>query len=130
MYDKAIALDSTVGNVYFNRGITLVESNPAKAIEDYNKSMSLPSHDKLFKIRGARAYAYLKLNKFKEAIEDYTYVIENIDTNPSTYYTDRSIAKYNLNDKAGAIADLKQAISLDPSNQIAQENLKLISSQK
>ncbi len=130
MYDKAIALDSTVGNVYFNRGITLVESNPAKAIEDYNKSMSLPSHDKLFKIRGARAYAYLKLNKFKEAIEDYTYVIENIDTNPSTYYTDRSIAKYNLNDKAGAIADLKQAVSLDPSNQVAQENLKLISSQK
>lgn len=126
MYDKAISLDSTVGNVYYNRGVTLVESNPAKAIEDYNKSMSLPSHDKLYKIRGSRAYAYLKLKMFKEAVEDYTYVIENIDTNPSTYYTDRSIAKFNLQDKAGAIADLQKAVSLDPSNQVAQENLKLI----
>ena len=126
MYDKAILLDSTVGNVYYNRGVTLVESNPAKAIEDYNKSMSLPSHDKLYKIRGSRAYAYLKLNKFKEAIEDYTYVIENMDGNAGSYYADRGIAKYNLQDKAGAVADLKQAVSLDPSNQIAQENLKLV----
>jgi protein O-mannosyl-transferase len=130
MYDKAISLDSTVGNVYYNRGVTLVESNPAKAIEDYNKSMSLPSHDRLYKIRGSRAYAYLKLNKFKEAIEDYTYVIENMDGNPGSYYADRGIAKFNLQDKAGAIADLKQAVSLDPSNQIAQENLKLVLSQK
>lgn len=130
MYDKAISLDSTVGNVYYNRGITLVETNPAKAIEDYNKSLALPSHDRPYKIRGARAYAYLKLNKFKEAIDDYTFVIENIDTNPSTYYTDRSIAKYNLKDKAGAIADLQKAVSLDPSNQVAQENLRLILNQK
>ena len=130
MYDKAISLDSTVGNVYFNRGVTLVESNPAKAIEDYNKSMSLPSHDKLYKIRGSRAYAYLKLNKFKEAIEDYTYVIENMDGNVGSYYADRGIAKFNMQDKAGAIADLKQAVSLDPNNQVAQENLKLILSQK
>ncbi len=130
MYDKAISLDSTVGNVYYNRGVTLVESNPAKAIEDYNKSMSLPSHDKLFKIRAARAYANLKLNKFKEAVEDYTYVIENTDANPSNYYTDRALAKYNLQDKTGAIADLQKALSLDPSNQVAQENLKLISGAK
>ena len=130
MYDKAISLDSTVGNVYYNRGVTLVESNPAKAIEDYNKSMSLPSHDKLFKIRAARAYANLKLNKFKEAVEDYTYVIENTDLNPSNYYTDRALAKYNLQDKTGAIADLQKALSLDPSNQVAQENLKLISGAK
>jgi tetratricopeptide (TPR) repeat protein len=130
MYDKAIALDSTVGNVYFNRGVTLVESNPAKAIEDYNKALSLPSHGKNYKIRIARAYAYLKLNKFKEAIEDYTYGIENTDENPSNYYADRGIAKFNSQDKAGAIADLKQALSLDPNNKVAQENLTLITSAK
>ncbi|CAH0996607.1 hypothetical protein EMA8858_02739 [Emticicia aquatica] len=130
MYDKAISLDSTIGNVYFNRGITLAESNPAKAIEDYNKSLSLPSHDKEFKIRGARASAYLKLSKFKEAIEDYTYTIENMDTNPATFYTDRAVAKYNLGDKSGAIADLQKSLSLDPSNQVAQKNLKLILAEK
>ena len=130
MYDKAIALDSTVGNVYFNRGVTLVESNPAKAIEDYNKALSLPAHGKNYKIRVSRAYAYLKLNKYKEAIEDYTYGIENTDENPSNYYADRGIAKFNMQDKAGAITDLKQAISLDQNNKVAQENLTLIMSAK
>jgi tetratricopeptide (TPR) repeat protein len=130
MYDKAIALDSTVGNVYFNRGVTLVESNPAKAIEDYNKALTLPAHGKDYKIRVSRAYANLKLNKYKEAIDDYTYGIENTDENPSNYYADRGLAKFNSQDKAGAIADLQQAISLNPANQVAQENLKLILSAK
>ncbi len=130
MYDKAIALDSTVGNVYFNRGVTLVENNPVKAIEDYNKALTLPSHGKDYKIRVSRAYAYLKLNKFKEAIDDYTYGIEHTDENASNYYADRGIAKFNFQDKAGAIADLQQAVSLNPENQVAQENLKLILSAK
>jgi protein O-mannosyl-transferase len=127
MYSKAISIDSTVGNIYFNRGITYSNAKRfQEAVNDFTKSMTKESNEKPFKVRAARGVAYLELGKLKEALEDYDFVIQNAEIQNANYHVDRAVIKFNLQDKNGAIADLQTALKIDPNNQKAKENLAII----
>lgn len=126
MYNKAISINGRVGNIYYNRGITLANTDPAKAIEDFDKALTLPSHGKVSNIKASRGFANLKLNKFKEAITDYTLAIEASEEPNGNFYMDRAIAKFYSGDKAGALADLQKSKEINPNNPKLQDNFKLM----
>ncbi len=127
MYGKAMAIDSSVGNIYFNRGITYSNSGRfQEAISDFTKSMTKESNEKPFKVRAARGIAYLSAGRYKEALEDYDFVIQNAEMPNANYFVDRAVIKFNLSNKNGAIDDLKQALTIDPNNQKAKENLAIL----
>jgi len=127
MYNKAIAIDSTIGNIYFNRGVTYSNARRYdEAIKDFTKSMTLESNEKPYRVRAARGVAYIETKRFKEALEDYDFVIANAEVPNANYYVDRSVIKFNMNDRKGAIEDLQAALRIEPSNQKAAENLRII----
>ena len=131
MYNKAMAIDSTVGNIYFNRGITYLNSKRyEEAVRDFTRSMTLESNEKPFKVRGARGMAYIQLKKYDEALEDFNYVIQTSDIPNAGHFLDRAVVRFNLKDTTGAIEDLQKTLQLDPTNQQAAENLKLLENLK
>lgn len=60
-----------------------------------------------------RAEAYQRLDRYKEAIEDYSAAIEIDDSNPN-YFHDRGLAYDRLGDLDRALADLNRAMKLRP----------------
>lgn len=71
---------------------------------------------------GLRAFAYLKANKFKEAYNDYSTMI-NLGIAIDTAYNDRAVARYSLGDTQGAIQDLKEVMKRNPNYKDARDNL-------
>jgi tetratricopeptide (TPR) repeat protein len=60
-----------------------------------------------------RADAYQGLNRYREAIEDYTAAIEIDESNPA-YFHDRGLAYDRLGDLDRALEDLNRAVKLRP----------------
>ena len=69
-----------------------------------------------------RAFSNLKANKFKEAFDDYSKMI-NIGMAVDTAYNDRAVARYSLGDTEGAIKDLKEVMKRNPNYVDARNNL-------
>jgi tetratricopeptide (TPR) repeat protein len=60
-----------------------------------------------------RGYAYENLDRYDEAIEDFTKVIELYPDKPDGY-TSRAGAYYNINKYEIALKDVNIGIKLDP----------------
>ena len=68
-----------------------------------------------------RAYAMAEIEKYKDAIADYSKSIELGDNDTNTF-NNRGFAKENLKDYYGAIADYNIAIEIDSRNSLAYIN--------
>ena len=68
-----------------------------------------------------RAYAMAEIEKYSEAIEDYSKAIELGDNDTNTF-NNRGFAKENLKDFYGAIFDYDTAIKVDSENSLAYFN--------
>ena len=77
-------------------------------------------------IHSKRAFAYMKSLQYQNAMNDYTSAIQAGSLAASDYH-DRGVAKFNLNDKAGAIADVQMALKIDPNFAQAKQSLAIIS---
>jgi Flp pilus assembly protein TadD len=97
---------------YYNRGLTFgIMDRPDKAIEDYDKAISLdPDFHDAYMNRGAM---YAVMGRFDKAIEDYNQVIA---LNSSNYeaYSARGAAFEQIDQVERAIKDYSQAIALNP----------------
>lgn len=106
---------------YYNRGIANRDAgNFIQSAQDFTKAMELSQNKNAY--LGLRAFANLKANKFKEAYDDYTTMI-NIGISVDTAYNDRAVARYSLGDTQGAILDLKEVMKRNPNYKDARENL-------
>jgi tetratricopeptide (TPR) repeat protein len=106
---------------YYNRGIANRDAgNFEQSAADFTKAMEL-GQDKVAYLP-LRAFANLKANKFKEAYDDYSKMI-NIGMAVDTAYNDRAVARYSLGDKEGAIKDLKEVMKRNPNYIDARNNL-------
>ena len=106
---------------YYNRGIANRDGgNFAQSAEDFTKAMEL-SQDKVAYLP-LRAFSNLKANKFKEAYNDYTRMID-LGMAVDTAYNDRAVARFSLGDKEGAIKDLKEVMRRNPRYIDARNNL-------
>jgi tetratricopeptide (TPR) repeat protein len=111
-YSKAIELDSTLADAYFERGNSKTDLEKYKeAISDYTICIRLePKNADAYL---ARAYCKNLLKDYNGAILDYTKCIEIEPNNTNAYYT-RGLLKTILNDYAGSIPDFTSAIELTP----------------
>jgi protein O-mannosyl-transferase len=106
---------------YYNRGIANRDGgNFAQSAEDFTKAMELSDNKTAY--LGLRAFANLKSNKFKEAFDDYSKMI-NLGIAVDTAYNDRAVARYGLGDTQGAIQDLKEVMKRNPNYVDARNNL-------
>lgn len=96
------------------------------AVEDFSRAIAVdnnyaPAH-------AGRAYAYLMLNKYSNALPDLDDAIR-LDPDVPGYYINRSIARYNQNNLRGTLDDFDRVIQLDPNSELAYFNRGIIRSQ-
>ncbi len=125
MFDQALKLDSTKSDIYYNRGITLMRIRPADAVRDFNVALrKTPEKDTL--IRQSRGFALLQAKDYAAAKADYDFVLHYKPTDAIALHN-RGVCRFNLGDRPGAVADIRQALVLKPDYEEAARNLKALS---
>tara|TARA_Y100001968_G_C19194554_1_gene636869 strand:+ start:33 stop:800 length:768 start_codon:yes stop_codon:yes gene_type:complete len=94
---------------YLNRADEKEHSGDLQgAIDEVTKAISLkPNHEDFM----GRGFLYLKLNKFDDALNDFSEAIK-IHSSNAGYYFARATAKNGLRDFHGALNDLSTAINM------------------
>jgi tetratricopeptide (TPR) repeat protein len=123
--NKSINMDPKKGSAYYNRALIYDQLNQKEAaINDYNMALIYKPQMAL-EILNNRSNLFLETGKFKEAILDFDYLI-SIESNNFLYYCNRAVAKQQLKDIPGAVADFQKALKLRPDDQISRNQLEII----
>ena len=96
------------------------------AVEDFSRAISIDRH--YAPARAGRAYVYLVLEKYANALPDLDEAIR-LDPEATGYYINRGLARYNLNNLRGTLDDFDRVIQLDPNSSLAYFNRGIIRSQ-
>jgi len=124
-FNKAIEVDSTYPEAYFNRGYAknMLDDNKA-SIADFTKAIQYDSTYSNAYFNRALAYAEDKDNR--AAIKDFTTVIKlDSGTNAEAYYF-RGVSRYFLVQLDSAIADFDSAVVVDSTYAEAYYNKALV----
>ena len=105
-----------LGNEYFKKGYY------KKALTEYTKSLSF---DVDVGCLTNRAMAWLKLEMYKECIQDCSRALE-IDGKSIKSFWRRGVAKASLKDFKGSIKDFEAALVLEPGNKSIREDYKKV----
>jgi tetratricopeptide (TPR) repeat protein len=108
------------GELNIDRGDTLA------AVEDFSRAISVDRY--YAPARAGRAYAYLQLENYGNALPDLDEAIR-LDPDVPAYYINRGLARYNLNNLRGTLDDFDRVIRLDPNNELAWFNRGIIRQQ-
>ena len=110
-YDKAICIDASQSEVYYNKGAALSELNNFKeAIEAYDMATKLNKNNYDAYLNKGNAYKELKKNS--EALKCYDMAIKINPENPDSYYN-KGIVLSDLNKFEEAIRSYNLAITFD-----------------
>jgi tetratricopeptide (TPR) repeat protein len=121
--NAAVSIDPKKGSAYYNRALIYDQlNNKEESIRDYNMAL-IYKPELALQILNNRSNLFLETGRFKEAIYDFDYLI-SIDSNKYYYYSNRGIAKQQINDIPGAISDLKKALLLNPDDTISKTILQ------
>jgi len=123
MYNQATRMDSTQGDVFYNRGLTLNKINRNEAaIQDFTKALHLmPYKDSV--VLAARGYAYLQAKQYRKSLADYERYL-TLKPNDPTALHNRGVDHFYLGDTQQALADIRRAIALKPDYEEAKNNLR------
>lgn len=107
-------------DAYMARGQMNVErGDTLAAIEDFSRTIAV---DKYYAPGwGARGWVSLMKDKYSNALADLNEAIRLKSDDP-TYYMNRAMARYNLNDLRGTMDDFDRSISLDPNSKLSYLN--------
>ena len=120
MYRQALSIDSTKGNIHFNLGVTLLQADPLAAANSFHAALKyMPYKEK--DILPTYGVALINAGKYQESINVLTKAL-SLGQSDELYYN-RSLAYIGINNKDAAIADLRQALAINPKNQSAQIKL-------
>src|SRR5207253_3106314 len=103
-FTQAITLDPNDFEAYNNRGAAHRE------IEDCEKALSLQRDN--VNALDSRAWANLRLHEYNKAIADYNVVLERDGKRAFAFFA-RGVAKQEIKDEPGSLADLEKARELD-----------------
>ncbi|MEO0806495.1 MAG: tetratricopeptide repeat protein, partial [Cyanobacteria bacterium J06643_4] len=109
-YDRAIALDPTLAELYFNRATTAQPCEQNTASTDYDKTAGLPLNNAAFYRHRAQVRAHQ--GKWKAAISDYSTAIAITPTAYAHYH--RGLAYLKAGDSDKALVDFDCALALSP----------------
>lgn len=123
--NKAIKYDPENGSAYYNRALVLGELNLfERAIDDYGIALKLDP-GKAPEIINNRSNLLLGSGRFSEAVRDLDYLITR-RRDDFILYTNRAIAREQLNDLSGAADDYRRALALNPRDSISEAGLRKI----
>jgi len=101
------------GQMNVERGDTLA------AIEDFSRTIAV---DKYYAPGwGARGWVSLMKDRYSNALADLNEAIRLKSDDP-TYFMNRALARFNLNDLRGTMDDFDRSISLDPNSKLSYLN--------
>lgn len=111
--NQAITANPKNHKGYYNLGLLYTKTNqPQKAIEQFNKTLSIIDYNKAMV---ARANAYYMLRDYSKAMQDATYAIKNDTLNDKAYFVLGNC--YNdINDLNKALSYYNKAINIASSN--------------
>lgn len=116
-YDRAIELDPENERLYFLRGVFRMNCQLTElALVDFDRVLAIDSGDD--NARAYRASLLMRLNRYKEAIDDYTHLIAKHPENPLPY-SGRAFALTSMGRSDQAQEDAKRAI--DISSELADD---------
>lgn len=117
--DSIIRVDPSSENYYYRGYFRYQHNEYAKALEDYNMSISLdPSNFQAYYSRGMLKD---KLDDSNAAVDDYTKCIA-INNESAKAYFSRGFSKSKLEDYKGAIEDYSHCIEINPKHKGALLN--------
>jgi protein O-mannosyl-transferase len=117
------AKDSLGKNVlYRNLGVTYQKIDQNEALKYFTLAYENKKEVDILKLKGG---SYIALGRYQEALNDLNEVYRQGFASDSTF-TDMAVAKYELGDRVGAVKDLETALKINPSNQTAKNNLKVL----
>jgi protein O-mannosyl-transferase len=105
-----------------NLGVAYQKIDQNEALKYFTLAYQNKKEVDLLKYRGGSLIA---LTRYKEALDDLTQVYKLGFASDSTYI-DMAVAKYQLGDRVGAKNDLENALKINPNNEIAKKNLKVL----
>jgi Tfp pilus assembly protein PilF len=110
-YNRAIAMDSTEGEYFINRGAVFALSNQmTAALEDFNKGLRLnPDHANGYK---NRSLIFQSFRQYENAISDISIYLKMHPEDADLWY-ERGRLRNFLNKPSEAMVDLNRAIQLN-----------------
>ncbi|HET9569981.1 MAG TPA: tetratricopeptide repeat protein [Bacteroidales bacterium] len=101
------------GQMNVERGDTLA------AIEDFSRTIAI---DKFYAPGWAsRGWVSLMKDRYSNALADFNEAIR-LKSDDATYFMNRALARYNLNDLRGTMDDFDRSISLNPNSKLSYLN--------
>jgi Flp pilus assembly protein TadD len=125
MFDRAVSIDPNAGRTRYNRAIAYLRvGRPREALIDLAKAEEImPLQAPTFHF--PRGNAYLQLGQYQDAVAEFSRAIEAGAGDTNTY-TNRGLCRLALGDAAGAAADFREALRLDPGNAEARTRLQAL----
>lgn len=123
--DAALEVDPRSVDAFYRRGYYLSSvGRLPEAIEDYGRALELdPDHVPLRCNRGA---LLANLDREEESMADFAHAIAVTDDGDGLVYQARAMARKELDDPAGVIADYERAVELMPGAGVPAEELAWI----
>lgn len=115
MYTKALEINPNKGNIFYNLGISQIQTNPAASVTAFNNALRLMPY-KEGEILPVLGMSYLNAANYKEALAALTKAIDGGVVTDNVYYH-RGLAHLGVGDRAKATTDFKKALEINPSNQ-------------
>jgi Flp pilus assembly protein TadD len=121
--NKAISIEPKKGAAYYNRALVYDRLNQKEeAIKDYNMAL-IYNPEWTLEILNNRSNLFLETGRFREALQDFDYLIF-LKKDNFLYYSNRAFARLQLNDVTGAISDYQKALELKPDDPLSKLNLQ------
>jgi tetratricopeptide (TPR) repeat protein len=122
--DEAVRQYPDIPETYWYRGSVHQASNdPDRALADLDKAVALAPKNPL--MRRTRANLYAQRKDFARAIEDLTTAI-GLTPRPHVEHVLRGMVYQDAGERDKAIEDYKTALEIDPGNDFARKELKLL----
>jgi protein O-mannosyl-transferase len=125
MYAKAIELEPTNPNIYYNLAVAQLSSDPAAAISPLRKCLELAPYKKA-EVIPMMGMAQINSGQFAPALGTLNEGISQGIESAEMYYL-RGVAYMGLERNADAIPDLQKALTLNPQHPDAGVKLKALS---
>jgi len=123
MLDQAVRIAPTLGRARSNRAILYLRlGRPTEALSDLAKAQEL-APETAGRLHFSRGNGYLQLGRFREAVAEFDRAVEIGDGGADAFFN-RGLCKLEMGDRAGAAADFRGALRLDPGHAGAIAQLK------
>ena len=111
-FERAIAIDSSLAEVYLFRGTSYIHKNEYdRAIADLDRAIQLNPNDAM--AYSNRGFSQHQMGNHDQAIADFTEAIQ-INQNFAVAYSNRGFSQHQMGNHDQAVADFTEAIRLNP----------------